>query len=79
MTGPVNIGTGVETSILTLFDQLRTAAGGRAEVRHGPARPGEQRRSLLDAARARRLLGWTPSVAIHEGLRRTLAATRSGG
>jgi UDP-glucose 4-epimerase len=79
VTGPVNIGTGVETSILTLFDQLRTAAGGRAEVRHGPARPGEQRRSLLDAARARRLLGWTPSVEIHEGLRRTLAATRSGG
>jgi UDP-glucose 4-epimerase len=79
VTGPVNIGTGVETSVLALFEELRRAAGGRAEARHAPARPGEQRRSLLDAARARRLLGWSPRVALHEGLRRTLAATRSGG
>jgi len=79
VTGPVNIGTGVETSIVTLFERLRTAAGGRGEARHAPAKPGEQRRSLLDPARARGLLGWFPRVTLDEGLRRTVAAARAAG
>jgi len=39
---------------------------------HGPARPGEQRRSCLDAGLARRALGWAPAVALEDGLARTL-------
>jgi UDP-glucose 4-epimerase len=79
VTGPINIGTGVETSVATLFERLRAAAGGRGEARHGPARLGEQRRSLLDPTRARRLLDWSPRVTLDEGLRRTVAAARSAG
>jgi UDP-glucose 4-epimerase len=71
-TGAVNIGTGVETSVVALFESLRSAAGGRGEARHGPERPGEQRRSLLDPSRARRLLGWSPRVSLDEGLHRTV-------
>lgn len=79
VTGVVNIGTGVETSVVTLFERLRAAVGGRGEARHAPARPGEQRRSLLDASRARQVLGWAPRVTLDEGLRRTIAARRGGG
>ncbi len=79
VTGPVNVGTGVETSVVTLFERLQAAAGGRGEVRHGPARPGEQRRSVLDPSRARRLLGWSPRVTLDEGLRRTVLSYRAGG
>jgi UDP-glucose 4-epimerase len=79
VTGPINIGTGVETTVVALFESLRAAFGGKGEAHHGPARPGEQRRSLLDPSRARRLLGWTPRVALDEGLRRTVASVRSGG
>jgi UDP-glucose 4-epimerase len=75
--GPINIGTGVETTVVTLFEALR-AAFGHGECRHGPTRPGEQRRSLLDPSRARRLLGWTPRVPLDEGLRRTVASVRTG-
>jgi UDP-glucose 4-epimerase len=78
-TGPFNIGTGVETSVVTLFERLRAAAGGRGEAQHAPARPGEQRRSLLDPSRARQLLGWSPRTTLDEGLRRTIAAARNGG
>jgi UDP-glucose 4-epimerase len=77
-TGPVNIGTGIETSVVDLFERLRAAAGGRGEKRHAPAKPGEQRRSLLDPTRARQLLGWSPRVTLDEGLRRTVAAVREG-
>jgi UDP-glucose 4-epimerase len=77
VTGPVNIGTGVETTVVALFEALR-AAFGHGQSRHGPARPGEQRRSLLDASRARQVLGWTARVGLEEGLRRTVAAARAG-
>jgi UDP-glucose 4-epimerase len=79
VTGPVNVGTGVETSVVTIFERLRVAAGGRGEARHGPPRSGEQRRSVLDPSRARRLLGWAPRVTLDEGLRRTFASYRTGG
>ena len=77
VTGPINIGTGVETTVVALFEALR-AAFGHGQSRHGPARPGEQRRSLLDASRARQVLGWTARVGLDEGLRRTVAAARAG-
>lgn len=72
--GPINIGTGVETDVVTLFKHLRDAAGvPRAEAQHGPAKIGEQRRSSVDATRAAERLGWRPKVALAEGLRRTAA------
>jgi UDP-glucose 4-epimerase len=74
VTGPVNIGTGVETSVLHLAAAFRELPGGEAFApEHAPARAGEVLRSCLDAARARELLGWGPEVALAEGLRLTLA------
>jgi len=76
--GPVSIGTGVETSVNALLKRLEAAAGAKAEARHGPAKPGEQRRSVLEATAAKRLLGWTPHVTLDEGLRRTVSYFRKG-
>jgi len=78
LTGAVNIGTGVETSVNELFRLLALVADVRGEARHGPPKPGEQRRSALDAALAKRLLGWTPRVGLDEGLRRTVDHLRQG-
>jgi UDP-glucose 4-epimerase len=72
VTGAMNIGTGVETSVNALHAALaRVAGAGSAAPEHGPARPGEQRRSCLDPSRARRLLGWAPAVGLADGLART--------
>jgi UDP-glucose 4-epimerase len=68
-----NLGTGRETSVLALAEALMTAAGRRATVTHAPARPGEQRRSVVSIAKAESDLGWTPQVALPEGLHRTFA------
>jgi UDP-glucose 4-epimerase len=70
--GPVNIGTGVETSVNRLYRILARAAGVGGAPAYGPPRPGEQRRSCLDPARAARLLGWAPTVSLEDGLARTL-------
>jgi UDP-glucose 4-epimerase len=71
-TGVVNLGTGVETSVVELFDRVRAAVGSTMQPQHGPAKLGEQRRSVLDATRAFRLLGWTPRVSLDDGLRLTV-------
>jgi UDP-glucose 4-epimerase len=69
--GAFNIGTGVETSVNELFARLARSAGFGGRPVHGPARPGEQRRSCLDPARAAHDLGWRPTVSLDEGLART--------
>jgi UDP-glucose 4-epimerase len=71
VTGPVNIGTGIETSVNELHRLLAATAGVTAAPRHGPAKPGEQRRSCLSPALAKRVLGWTPTVTLADGLART--------
>ena len=76
--GAFNIGTGTETDVNQLFDRLRRIAASDAEVRHGPAQPGEQRRSCVDVTLARQRLGWAPAVSLDDGLERTLAYFRNG-
>ena len=70
--GPINIGTGVETDVNRLHALLARAAGTDRPAQHAPAKPGEQLRSSVDPSRAAELLGWRPTVALEEGLRRTV-------
>ena len=74
--GEINIGTGVETDVVTLFQSLRHGAGSKLAASHGPAKIGEQRRSCLAAQRAADIFGWRPQVSLREGLERTLAYYR---
>jgi UDP-glucose 4-epimerase len=78
-TGAVNIGTGKETDVVTLCELLRRGIGSRVTAVHGPAKPGEQRRSCLETSLASVALGWRPEVALEEGLLRTIAYYREAG
>lgn len=69
----LNVGTGRETDVVAIFRSLRATLGAEVPEVHGPAKEGEQRRSVLDPATAARLLGWSPQTDIEEGLRRTAA------
>jgi UDP-glucose 4-epimerase len=77
-----NVGTGIETTVVELYRHLAAALGSDLVARHGPAKPGEQRRSSVDPARGRRELGLPEPMAMAEGLARTarwFAARRQGG
>lgn len=76
-TGPVNIGTGIETDVNQLAGVLRDVSGSRSEVRHGPAKSGEQRRSVVDIRRAADVFGWRPEVSLRDGLARTVEFFRA--
>ena len=71
-SGVFNVGTGRETGVNVLFRLLRAETGADVEETHGPAKPGEQQRSVLGYENAERDLGWTPQVPIEDGLARTV-------
>jgi UDP-glucose 4-epimerase len=68
----INIGTGAETSVQQLFDQMARLTGFPEPARYAPARTGELRRSALDPGRAAIHLGWKPYTTLEEGLSRSL-------
>ncbi len=74
--GIFNIGTGVETDVITIFRILKESLGSEAKEEHGPPPAGEQKRSVLDYCRAEKELGWKPEVAMKEGLRKTADSFR---
>ncbi len=72
----INIGTGIETSVNTIFRTLRDLSGSSQEEIHGPPMQGEQRRSCLENLLALEELGWYPETSLEEGLARTLSFFR---
>jgi UDP-glucose 4-epimerase len=71
-SGAYNVGTGVETSVNRLYEILAETSGKELPPKHGPAKPGEQLRSSVDASLARRVMGWHPKVSLVDGLKETL-------
>lgn len=71
--GIYNVGTGIETSINELFRMLAGLTGASCKEVHGPAKQGEQMRSVIDPVRIRQDLGWDPKVELAEGLKKTVA------
>ncbi|HEX6202854.1 MAG TPA: NAD-dependent epimerase/dehydratase family protein, partial [Thermoanaerobaculia bacterium] len=72
-----NVGTGVEATVVELQRRLAEALGVESPPVHGPAKPGEQRRSSVDPARGRRELGLPEPLPLAEGLARTAAWFRA--
>jgi UDP-glucose 4-epimerase len=65
---PVNIGTGVETSLLDVLAALAKASGREPVVQFGAAREGDIRHSRAACERAAELLGFRSTVTFLEGL-----------
>jgi UDP-glucose 4-epimerase len=69
--GRFNIASGIETSLLELYDTLREVTGRGPEPTFAPARAGELRRVALDPGRAADVLGWRAVTPLRDGLART--------
>jgi UDP-glucose 4-epimerase len=70
----INVGTGVETSVMDLYTALAAATGATTPARGAAAHPGELQRSAVDPGRAAIQLGWRPFTPLDEGLARVLSA-----
>jgi len=66
-----NIGTGVETDVNQLFQTLRGWLNPACQELHGPAKQGEQLRSVISSQKIKQELGWAPHSGLSEGLCQT--------
>ena len=68
----INVATGGRISLIALFGAVRDLIGARVEPLYGPPRAGDVRHSQADIGKARRLLGYEPTVGFDEGLKKTV-------
>lgn len=71
-----NIGGGEEVNVNQVLGILEELTGCPARITYGPPRPGDQRRTVANTAKAQRLLGYQPQVGIVEGLAAQVAWQR---
>ena len=74
---PVNVGTGVETSIRELAETIADLTGFTGELVWDTSMPNGQPRRMLDASRARDRFGFVAKTALRDGLERTIEWYRS--
>jgi UDP-glucuronate decarboxylase len=70
---PVNVGNPGEFTMRELADEVGRAAGVPVRTRTCPLPQDDPRQRRPDITRARKLLGWEPTVPLSEGLKRTVA------
>ena len=72
----IDVGGGVETSLLDLLEAMKVITGWEGGIHHRPARPGDIRRSVVDPHPAQTALGWGARIDLATGLQRTWEWTR---
>src|SRR6266568_9637330 len=73
----INVATGGRISLNTLFKTIRELVGAKIEPIYADPRPGDVKDSQADISKARRILGYAPTVSFEEGLSRTVAWYRT--
>jgi UDP-glucuronate decarboxylase len=80
--GPINCGNAEEIPVLDLARLVIEIVGSRSRIVHRPLPQDDPRQRRPDISEAARLLNWTPTIRLEEGLQRTVAyfdAVLAGG
>ncbi len=72
----MNIGTGIETSVNDLYDAMARIVGVERDPVYKPPRTGEVERIFLAVEKAKKVMGWEPTVSLEDGLRQTVGFFR---
>jgi UDP-glucuronate decarboxylase len=75
--GPVNIGNPGEFTMLQLAELTLKLVGGKSRIVHRPLPADDPRQRRPDITLARKHLKWEPTIALEEGLQRTIAYFRT--
>jgi UDP-glucuronate decarboxylase len=73
VTGPINLGNPVETTVAELANKIIELTGSRSKIERRPLPVDDPVQRCPDIARAKNLLGWEPRVPLEAGLKRTIA------
>ncbi len=72
-TGPLNLGTIYEFTVMALAKKVIALTGSNSKIVHMPLSPDDPKRRRPDLSRAKKLLKWEPKVGFEQGLTRTIA------
>jgi len=75
---PVNIATGVGTSVGELYRIISDIVGFPDPAGYGPPRAGDVKANILSSQRAEKNLGWSATTDLRAGLRLTVESFRAG-
>ncbi len=73
VTGPINLGNPVETTVRELAEKIVAMIGSRSKIESRPLPVDDPTQRCPDISRARNLLDWEPRVPLDSGLERTIA------
>jgi UDP-glucuronate decarboxylase len=73
VTGPVNLGNPVETSVAELAELIIALTGSHSEIVYRPLPVDDPVQRCPDITQAQSVLGWQPRTALIDGLTRTIA------
>ncbi len=73
ITGPINIGNPVETSVKALAEKIIDMTGSSSDIIYKPLPHDDPMQRCPDITRAKTLLGWQPNTQLEEGLTKTIA------
>ncbi len=67
-----NIGTGLGTSVNTLYQKMAKITNFNGQPKYAPPRLGEIEKTYLDISKAKKLLKWEPKYDLDSGLEKTI-------
>jgi UDP-glucuronate decarboxylase len=73
VTGPINLGNPHEIPVVELARRVIDLTGARSRLVHAPLPQDDPMQRCPDITRAKHMLDWQPTVALEDGLRRTIA------
>jgi len=73
VTGPMNLGNPVETTVRELAERIIAMTGSRSKIERKPLPVDDPVQRCPDISRARDVLDWEPRVPLETGLGRTIA------
>jgi UDP-glucuronate decarboxylase len=73
ITGPINLGNPVEMPVRVLAETVLAMTGSHSKIVYRPLPQDDPKQRCPDIGKATRILGWAPTVALQDGLARTIA------
>jgi nucleoside-diphosphate-sugar epimerase len=72
----VNIGNPQELTVLQLAEKIKAITNSNTKITFHPRPPDDPQRRCPDISKAKKLLGWLPTVPLDEALRKTIESFR---
>ena len=68
----INVGTSIESTVNDIYAELNSSTGANKPEEHGPGKEGEQFRSVIAYDKAKKVMNWSPSFTLKEGISETV-------